>query len=298
MREEEVNGSGEGKETSPSSSSSPSPTPFPSSSSSSIFDDGSLGPASADQITVNDYPPGSGIAPHVDTHSAFTARFASLSLGAGAAFELRRGGEAAELWLPRRSLLLLGGEARLGWAHYIAPRRGDSVSREAAALDEEVARAVALAEEKEKEKEEVEGRKEGREEEKANGGKGGNVVASAPAPSTTVVIPRRRRVSITIRQVRRWGVGDGGSAPIPHLEGRVGGRERKKAESRVFFASLTLFFQDFSSLPFSRDPLLWIHSRREGSLLFAGRITKGRNGGRTHGTEGSFARSLAFFFQT
>ena len=298
MREEEVNGSGEGKETSPSSSSSPSPTPFPSSSSSSIFDDGSLGPASADQITVNDYPPGSGIAPHVDTHSAFTARFASLSLGAGAAFELRRGGEAAELWLPRRSLLLLGGEARLGWAHYIAPRRGDSVSREAAALDEEVARAVALAEEKEKEKEEVEGRKEGREEEKANGGKGGNVVASAPAPSTTVVIPRRRRVSITIRQVRRWGVGAGGRAPIPHLAGRVGGRERKKAESRVFFASLTLFFQDFSSLPFSRDPLLWIHSRREGSLLFAGRITKGRNGGRTHGTEGSFARSLAFFFQT
>lgn len=25
-----------------------------------------------DQLTVNDYPPGVGLAPHVDTHSAFT----------------------------------------------------------------------------------------------------------------------------------------------------------------------------------------------------------------------------------
>ena len=182
------------------------------------------GPASADQITVNDYPPGSGIAPHVDTHSAFTERFASLSLGAGVALELRRGAEAADLWLPRRSLLLLGGEARLGWAHYIAPRRGDSVSREAAGVDAEVARAVALAEEKERERaaEEEEEEKEraaaAAEEEKARaaeeeeeervscgrgGGGGVSAAASQPLPSTTVVIPRRRRISITIRQVRR-----------------------------------------------------------------------------------------------
>ena len=161
--------------------------------------EGTRGPASADQITVNDYPPGSGIAPHVDTHSAFTSRFASLSLGAGVAFELRRGGEAADLWLPRRSLLLLGAEARLGWAHYIAPRRGDSVSREVAGVDAEVASAVALAEERE--------RAEAEEGESASGGgrgegEGEGASASSPPPSTTVVIPRRRRVSITIRQVR------------------------------------------------------------------------------------------------
>jgi hypothetical protein len=85
--------------------------------------------------------------------------------------ELRRGAEAADLWLPRRSLLLLGGEARLGWAHYIAPRRGDSVSREAAGVDAEVARAVALAEEKERERaaeeEEEEKERAAAEEEKA-----------------------------------------------------------------------------------------------------------------------------------
>ena len=192
------------------------------------------GPASADQITVNDYPPGSGIAPHVDTHSAFTERFASLSLGAGVALELRRGAEAADLWLPRRSVLLLGGEARLGWAHYIAPRRGDSVSREAARVDAEVARAVALAEEKERERaaaEEEEERAAAEEEEKARaaeeeeeervscgrgGGGGVSAAASQPLPSTTVVIPRRRRISITIRQVRR----------------RQKEREREKARGR------------------------------------------------------------------
>ena len=181
------------------------------------IDDGATGPASADQITVNDYPPGSGIAPHVDTHSAFTARFASLSLGAGVAFELRRGGEAAELWLPRRSLLLLGGEARLGWAHYIAPRRGDSVARGVAGLDAEVARAVALAEEREREMEREREREAAEEEKRANGGgkgDGENAVSSSSAPaSTTVAIPRRRRVSITIRQVREEeGSGGGGGA--------------------------------------------------------------------------------------
>ena len=198
------------------------------------------GPASADQITVNDYPPGSGIAPHVDTHSAFTERFASLSLGAGVALELRRGAEAADLWLPRRSLLLLGGEARLGWAHYIAPRRGDSVSREAAGVDAEVARAVALAEEKERERaaEEEEEEKEraaAAEEEKARaaeeeeeervscgrgGGGGVSAAASQPLPSTTVVIPRRRRISITIRQVRR--------------RQKERERERERGRNRVF----------------------------------------------------------------
>ena len=27
-----------------------------------------------DQVTVNDYPPGVGLAPHIDTHSAFAGR--------------------------------------------------------------------------------------------------------------------------------------------------------------------------------------------------------------------------------
>lgn len=36
-----------------------------------------------DQLTINDYLPGQGIPPHVDTHSPFQEIFASLSLKSG-----------------------------------------------------------------------------------------------------------------------------------------------------------------------------------------------------------------------
>ena len=36
-----------------------------------------------DQLTLNDYMPGQGIPPHVDTHSPFEEVFASLSLRSG-----------------------------------------------------------------------------------------------------------------------------------------------------------------------------------------------------------------------
>ena len=56
------------------------------------------------QCTVNEYPPGVGIAPHIDTHSAFEDGIASLSLGGGCAFRLRRGSDGADhsVWLPPR----------------------------------------------------------------------------------------------------------------------------------------------------------------------------------------------------
>ncbi len=80
-----------------------------------------------DQMTVNDYADGTGIASHVDTHSAFAPVLASLSLAGSAVVELRRGGARRGLHLPRRSLLLLSGEARYGWAHYIPTRAADVV---------------------------------------------------------------------------------------------------------------------------------------------------------------------------
>ena len=42
-----------------------------------------------DQVTVNEYLPGQGIAPHVDTHSAFEDGIASLSLGSSCVFTLQ-----------------------------------------------------------------------------------------------------------------------------------------------------------------------------------------------------------------
>lgn len=43
-----------------------------------------------DQLTVNEYTPGVGIAPHVDTHSSFTGAIMSLSLAGGCVMVFRK----------------------------------------------------------------------------------------------------------------------------------------------------------------------------------------------------------------
>ena len=97
-----------------------------------------------DQLTLNEYRPGQGIAGHVDTHSAFGGTLLALSLGSGVVMEFRRapraaatgaaderggGGESAieRIWLPARSLLVLEGEARYAWQHGIPCRHTDRV---------------------------------------------------------------------------------------------------------------------------------------------------------------------------
>lgn len=81
-----------------------------------------------DQMTLNEYLPGRGIAPHVDTHSAFEDGLCSLSLGAPIVMQFRHSdGRSKQLDLPRRSLLVLTGAARYDWEHHIAARRTDIV---------------------------------------------------------------------------------------------------------------------------------------------------------------------------
>ena len=110
-----------------------------------------------DQMTVNQYKPGQGISPHVDTHSAFGDGLLSLTLGSGMCllqcmvpthgvrvlYVLTRRGAASAgvtmtmrhpdgsvkyLWLPRRSLLVLTGAARYQWTHGITCRKTDVVN--------------------------------------------------------------------------------------------------------------------------------------------------------------------------
>ncbi|KAJ3098838.1 hypothetical protein HDU97_003701 [Phlyctochytrium planicorne] len=117
----------------------------------------------SNQLTVNYYPPGSGIRPHVDTHSSFDGPVASLSLNAESVMEFRylpppppeaiggmnfddKPGEEKPFWrsaeasahlcqtfkmvnvhLPRRSLALMTGESRFGWEHSIRPRSSDVI---------------------------------------------------------------------------------------------------------------------------------------------------------------------------
>ena len=81
---------------------------------------------SFDQVTVNEYQPGVGLSPHVDTHSAFGDTIISLSLHCGAVMVFRRSGQHPRgVYLPPRSLLIMSGEARWAWEHYIPHRKSD-----------------------------------------------------------------------------------------------------------------------------------------------------------------------------
>lgn len=105
-----------------------------------------------DQLTVNEYPPGVGLSPHIDTHSAFEDLIFSLSLAGPCIMEFRRYGDGdwrrrvassidtkvdcpedgsncikRAIYLPPRSLLLLSGEARYAWHHYIPHHKIDKV---------------------------------------------------------------------------------------------------------------------------------------------------------------------------
>lgn len=85
--------------------------------------------ATADQLIVNEYVPGQGIAKHVDCKPCFGPVVASLSLGSATTMVLQRGRapEKLELRLPTRSLLVLADDARYLWSHMIPARQSDVV---------------------------------------------------------------------------------------------------------------------------------------------------------------------------
>eukprot|EP00904_Undaria_pinnatifida_P010564 jgi/Undpi1/6638/HiC_scaffold_20.g09117.m1 len=89
-----------------------------------------LKPSLPDQLTLNEYKPGQGISPHVDTHSAFEDGLASLSLGSGCVMDMRHpdGVRVKNVYLPRGSLLVMEGAARYEWSHGIASRKTDMVN--------------------------------------------------------------------------------------------------------------------------------------------------------------------------
>jgi len=81
-----------------------------------------------DQLTINDYFPGQGIPPHVDTHSPFEECLVSLSLGSGAVMSFKNEkGQTKHIFLPQRSLAVFTAEARFAFYHSIASRKLDRV---------------------------------------------------------------------------------------------------------------------------------------------------------------------------
>lgn len=103
-----------------------------------------------DQLTVNEYPCGVGLSPHIDTHSAFEEMIFSLSLAGPCIMEFRKYPKGSwrapivlnradedisqepectrkAIFLPPRSMLLMSGEGRYAWHHYIPHHKIDDV---------------------------------------------------------------------------------------------------------------------------------------------------------------------------
>ena len=78
-----------------------------------------------DQMTVNEYQPGDSIPPHIDSHSPFEEPLVSLSLCAPISMRFTKEEEGYNVYLPRRVLVLMTGEARYVWKHSIQQKRFD-----------------------------------------------------------------------------------------------------------------------------------------------------------------------------
>lgn len=85
--------------------------------------------AGPDQLIVNEYLPGQGIALHIDRPSCFGETIAILSLGSRVVMGLVHADsrESSGILLKSGSLLVLKGPARYEWKHGIAARRTDRI---------------------------------------------------------------------------------------------------------------------------------------------------------------------------
>ena len=78
------------------------------------------------QVIINEYLPGQGIAPHVDYRSHYGNTVASLSLGSPIVMDfMNEENKKISHLLEPRSLFVLSGPARFKWKHGIAPRKTD-----------------------------------------------------------------------------------------------------------------------------------------------------------------------------
>lgn len=83
-----------------------------------------------DQVIVNEYLPGQGIANHVDCEPCFGDTVISLSLGSSCIMDFSSSvyfERKEALLLETRSLVVISGESRYKWAHGIASRKTDII---------------------------------------------------------------------------------------------------------------------------------------------------------------------------
>ena len=86
-----------------------------------------LMPRMPDQLIVNEYEPGQGISAHVDCKPCFDNTIVSISLGSSCVMNFTSVKDKTKypLFLERRSVVVLAGEARYDWQHSIPARKSD-----------------------------------------------------------------------------------------------------------------------------------------------------------------------------
>ncbi len=89
-----------------------------------------LATARFDQVIVNEYYPGQGIAQHIDCIPCFGDTIVALSLNSACAMDFlnAKSLEKITILLAPCSLLIMSGEARYEWMHRIPARKQDSVN--------------------------------------------------------------------------------------------------------------------------------------------------------------------------
>jgi alkylated DNA repair dioxygenase AlkB len=84
-------------------------------------------PEKPDQLIINEYEAGQGIAPHVDCEPCFTDTIVSISLGSACMMDFihLHTKEKRSILLEVGSMVVLKDESRYDWQHTIAPRKTD-----------------------------------------------------------------------------------------------------------------------------------------------------------------------------
>ncbi len=88
-------------------------------------------PVLADQVIVNEYLPGQGIANHIDCISCFGSTIVTISLCSGCIMDFTAPEPSTSrkwLYLQPKSVLRLSNEARYQWKHGIAKRKTDRLN--------------------------------------------------------------------------------------------------------------------------------------------------------------------------
>lgn len=81
----------------------------------------------ARQVILNLYPPGQGIASHIDLPNRYADGIVGVSLTGGCVMSFTRQHERYDVYLPPRTVYVMTGEARWQWAHGIEERNEDLV---------------------------------------------------------------------------------------------------------------------------------------------------------------------------